>query len=249
MGLKNKVTILIGLNDVGIAVGKGLLDEGVILIAADKNKNNIDKIIEYGKSIKNEENTVGIVCDATKEEEIKSLVEQIIKKFGRIDILITNFWFSKLMPFVDVTEKLWNEILEANLKAAFRCVRAIIPHMKKSKRGKIIHILSLSGYTGAENEVPLSTASASLMGFTKAVAKEVGKNKINVNAVALPRINSESFYEIYSKEEIQKLKELIPLDSLCKPEDVVGPVKFLASKKSNHLTGEIMIVSGGQYMQ
>jgi len=150
---------------------------------------------------------------------------------------------------VEVTEQLWNEILDANLKAAFRCVRAVIPYMKKHKKGKIIHILSLSGYTGAEKEVPLSTASASLMGFTKAVAREVGKNKINVNAVALPKINSESFYEIYTKKEIEKLKNLISLKELTKPEDVVGPVIFLASEKANHLNGEIMIVSGGQYMQ
>jgi NAD(P)-dependent dehydrogenase (short-subunit alcohol dehydrogenase family) len=95
----------------------------------------------------------------------------------------------------------------------------------------------------------LSTASAALMGFTKAVAREVGKNKINVNAVAIPFVNSESFYEIYSKDEIEKLKSLVPLDELCTPEDVVGPVIFLASKKSNHVTGEIMIVSGGSYMQ
>ena len=87
------------------------------------------------------------------------------------------------------------------------------------------------------------------MGFTKAVAREVGKNKINVNAVALPKVNSESFYEIYTKEEIEKLRELIALDKLIKPEDVVDPVIFLSSDKSNNLTGEIMIVSGGQYLR
>lgn len=249
LGIKNKVTIIIGLNDVGIAISKGLLDEGAILIAADKEQKNIDSVKHYAKSTKREKKLLVQLCDATKEEEIKKLIQKTIESFGKIEILITNFWFSKLMPFIDITEELWNEILDANLKAAFRCVRAVIPIMKKAKKGKIIHVLSLSGYIGAENEVPLSTASASLMGFTKAVAKEVGKNKINVNAVALPKINSKSFYEIYTKTEIEKLKQLIPLNELCKPEDVVGPVLFLVSDKSNYLTGEIMIVSGGQYMQ
>lgn len=245
MQLKNKVAIIIGLDAIGIEVAKGLLKEGANLTVADKDQEKIDIITDYAKSIEKE--TLGIICDPTQEDQVKSVIEKTLD-YGNIDILITNFYWNKLVPFINVDEKLWDEILDKNLKAAFYCVRSVIPEMKKAKNGKIIHILSLSGCAGSINEVPLSTASASLMGFTKAVAKEVGKNKIRVNAVAVPFINAESFPEIYSEDEIEKLKKLIPLDKLCTPEDVVGPVIFLASNKSNHITGEVIIVSGGSYM-
>ena len=109
--------------------------------------------------------------------------------------------------------------------------------------------MPLIGYTGSLNEVPLSTASAALMGLTRAVAMENGNEKIRANAVAIPLVDSKSFYKIYTEDKIKKLKDNIPLGEICLPEDVVGPIIFLASHKSDYITGEIMIVSGGSYTQ
>jgi NAD(P)-dependent dehydrogenase (short-subunit alcohol dehydrogenase family) len=99
MELKNQVAILIGLNDVGIAVAKGLLDEGATLVVADKNQKNVDEVLEHAKSTNRE--TLGIICDATQEEQVQVLIKKTIEDFGKIEILVTNFWWSKLMPFVD----------------------------------------------------------------------------------------------------------------------------------------------------
>ncbi|MHA1378112.1 MAG: SDR family NAD(P)-dependent oxidoreductase [Candidatus Helarchaeota archaeon] len=248
MELKDKIAILVGLNDVGIAVAKGLINEGAALVAGDTDQGRIDIITDHAKTVNGK--AIGIICDATKDDQVKAMIQKTQEEFERIDILVTNFWESKSVPFVDVTEDFFDEVLDKNLKSVFRCIRAVIPTMRKAKYGQIIHIVPLFGYTGSTyNEVPLSTAAASLMGLTRAVAREIGRRKIRVNAVAIPPIKSESFFKMYSEESMKKNKELISLGKLCKPEDVVGPVVFLASERSSYVTGEIMIVSGGSYMQ
>jgi len=248
MELKDKVAILVGLNDVGIAVAKGLIDSGASVVVGDTEQKNIDSVTDYAKSVNGK--AIGIICDATKDDQVKSMVQKTLENFEKIDTLITNFWESKSVPFIDVTEEFFDEVLDKNLKSVFRCIRAVIPTMRKAKYGQIIHIVPLFGYTGSTyNEVPLSTAAASLMGLTRAVAREIGRRKIRVNAVAIPPIKSESFFKMYPEESMKKNKELISLGKLCRPEDVVGPVLFLASDLSSYITGEIMIVSGGSYMQ
>ncbi len=248
MELDNKVAILIGLNDVGIAVAKGLLNEGAAVAVSDTDQTKIDIIAEYAKSVSGK--ILGVICDVTKTEQVQSLIQKTLDNFKKIDILITNFWDSKSVPFIEVTEEFFSELLDKNLKSAFRCVRATVPIMKNAKYGKIIHILPLVGYTGSTlNEVPLSTASAALMGLTRAVAMEGANEKIRVNAVAIPLIDSKSFHEIYTEDLVKKTKDKIPLGEICQPKDVVGPVIFLASNRSDYITGEIMIISGGSYTQ
>ena len=255
MRLEDKVVLLIGINEVSEAISKGLLDEGAKLVIGGKSQEIANRIVEHAK--KNGRNAISLECDATNDDQIKAVVDEAISKYEKIDVLITNLWESKVTPFVDLTVNDFMDVLNKSLKAPFRCVRAVLPQMIQQKSGKIIHVTSLTGYAGSTYgkmggkipEVPLSTAASALLGFMRSVCREVGPRNITTNAVCIPIINTESFAAMYGEKAIRKSKALTSLGKVCTPEDVVGPVIFLASEESNYMSGESIIVGGGSYMQ
>ena len=181
-------------------------------------------------------------ADLTKREEIKNLVQFTIEKYHKIDILINNAGISEYKMFVDETDEDWNKIINTNLYSSFAMTQEILPSMIHNKNGCIINISSIWGIVGASMEVLYSVSKAGLNGMTKALAKELGPSNIRVNAIAPGIINTEMNNK-FSKEELNKIKEEIPLEKIGDASEIAKCIKWLI--EDNYTTGQIISINGG----
>lgn len=181
-------------------------------------------------------------ADVSKREEVKQLIEFVLKKYGKIDVLINNAGIARINMFSDVTEKEWDEIMNVNLKSAFFTIQEVLPSMIHQKKGLIINISSIWGLVGASCEAVYSASKAGLDGLTKSLAKELGLSNIRVNGIAPGIIdtNMNSNLDEKIKKEIEKE---IPLGKIGKPEDIYKCAKWLI--EDDYTTGQIISPNGG----
>lgn len=190
---------------------------------------------------------VAVKGDVSVPADAQSLVEQTVKTYGRIDILVNNAGITKDTLMMRMSESDWDSVLDTNLKGAYLCAKAALRPMLKSKGGRIINISSVSGQAGSGGQTNYSAAKAGLIGFTKALAREVGSRSITVNAVA-PGFIETDMTNVLAEEFKKKILEQIPLERIGKPEDVAEAVAFLASDAANYITGQVLAVNGGMVM-
>lgn len=183
-------------------------------------------------------------ADLSKEEEIEKMFLEIEKNYGFVDVLINNAAVAQQKLFLDTSFKDWNEIFSVNLFSMFFCCKKILPNMIKNKKGKIINISSVWGEVGASMETIYSSSKAAVIGFTKALAKEVALSGVNVNAIA-PGVVKTDMLNGLNEEEITLLKEQIPSGRIGDPLDVANVALFLADEKSSYINGEIIDVGSG----
>jgi NAD(P)-dependent dehydrogenase (short-subunit alcohol dehydrogenase family) len=186
--------------------------------------------------------------NVTNETEVVSATEMVVKEFGRIDILVNNAGISRHKPIEEMTLDLWNEVIDINLKGTFLCCKAVIPVMKKQKRGKIINIASLGARTGRPGVgVNYAASKAGVIAITQTLAKEVGPSGIYVNAIAPGPILTEQTRQ-YPPEVFAtwNVGRAIPKDGL--PEDVADGAIFLASGRSDWITGITLDLNGGIFI-
>ncbi len=222
-------------------------------IARQLARNNMKVVANYNQSekeakelkeeLEKENIMIDIVkADITRREEAKKLVQFALQKYNKIDILINNVGISEYKLFTDETDEDWKRIMDTNLYSAFVMSQEVIPNMIHNKVGCIINISSIWGVTGASLEVLYSTSKAGLNGMTKALAKELGPSNIRVNAIA-PGIIQTSMNNKFSKEELEEIKEEIPLEKIGKTEDIAKCVKWLI--EDSYTTGQIISINGG----
>ncbi len=214
-------------------------------------ENGFNVVINYNSSerqaielLSEIKNAIAIKADVSNRKEVFNMINKAISAFGGIDILINNAAIASQMLFQDISEEEWDRIFDINVKGAFNCTQAVLPHMLHKKSGKIINISSIWGITGASCEVHYSASKAALIGFTKALAKELGPSGITVNCVAPGVINTEMNSNI-PKDAMDTLKEETPLGKIGSPEDIANTIFFLASKKADFITGQIISPNGG----
>jgi 3-oxoacyl-[acyl-carrier protein] reductase len=181
-------------------------------------------------------------ADVSKRKEVKELVEFCIEKFKRIDVLINNAGISQIKPFTDITDEDWNNIIQVNLTSAFYTSQECLRYMIKEKNGCIINISSIWGKTGASCEVHYSVSKAGLDGLTKSLAKELGPSNIRVNGIA-PGIIDTRMNNDLTKEDIESIKEEIPLEKIGNVVDIAKCVKWLI--EDEYTTGQIIGINGG----
>lgn len=170
--------------------------------------------------------------------------EEIVKTFGRVDILVSNAGVRSDQLLVRMKPEEWDTVIHTNLSGMFHCARAAARTMLRQRWGRIIAITSVVGLTGNAGQTNYAASKAGLIGFTKALAKELGPRGITVNAVA-PGFIETDMTRVLSDTQRQALLQHIPLGSLGTPEDVAACVLFLASEEARYITGEVVSVSGG----
>ena len=218
-------------------------------------KHNYNVIINYNTSedeakkievdlIKQGANALAIKADVSRQDEVKEMFGVINDTFGDIHVLINNAGISSQNLFTDVAEEEWDKIFDVNIKGIFNCTQLALKSMIKNHFGKIINISSIWGLTGASCEVAYSATKAAVIGFTKALAKEVGPCNINVNAVA-PGVIDTQMNKNISVEIMCDLKEQTPLGVIGTGEDVAQTILFLASDNSKFITGQVISPNGG----
>ncbi|MBQ9298196.1 MAG: 3-oxoacyl-ACP reductase FabG [Clostridia bacterium] len=195
-----------------------------------------EELTNYGKTVEIYK------ADVSKKDDVKKLVEFTLNKFGKIDVLVNNAGISEIIPFAEMEEENWDNMINNNLKSVYLMTKEVIESMIHNKYGHIINISSVWGISGASCEVHYSAAKAGIIGFTKALAQEMGPSNIKVNSIAPGIINTDMNKEL-SKEEIEEIQEDIPIGEIGKVEDVAKTAVFLA--ESDYITGEVIRVDGG----
>ena len=183
-------------------------------------------------------------ADFTKEDEVKSLAERVLARFGRIDILVNNAGIAYQNLFQLADEKKIKEVMDINLMSALSLTKEILPTMISAKWGRVINISSMWGISGASCEVHYSTAKSALIGFTKALAKEVGPSGITVNCVAPGFIDTKMNGNL-DEEAVKEIIDCTPVGRAGTGADVAELVRFLADDKAEFITGQVISVDGG----
>lgn len=218
---------------IGKEIAKKLQEDGYFVIANSKNT-----------EIPNTETEISYRADVSNSADVANMIDEIIKKYGKIDVLINNAGIAQQKLFTDISEDEWDAMMNNNLKSMFLVTKAVLPHMIHEKCGTIVNISSIWGMVGASCEVHYSTAKAGVIGFTKALAKEVAPSNIRVNCVAPGVIKTDMLHE-FSEEDLKDLAEETPLERLGTPEDIAQAVSFLVSEKASFITGQIISPNGG----
>lgn len=238
----NKIAIVTGASrGIGREIAKQLAKNNIKVIA---NYHHSEKeAITLKEELEKENIVIDIVkADLSKREEAHQLVQFVLEKYHKIDILINNAGISEYKIFTEETDEDWNKIINTNLYSAFVMSQEVIPNMIHHKSGCIINISSIWGMVGASLEVLYSISKAGMNGMTKALAKELGPSNIRVNAIA-PGIIDTKMNDKFSTEEIEQIKEEIPLEKMGETTDVAKCVKWLI--EDNYTTGQIISINGG----
>lgn len=240
--MEKKVIIVTGASrGIGREIAKTLAREGNTVIA---NYNNSQ---EKAEQLKNELLAEGIEidifkCDVSNREEVKSMVDFTINKYGRIDVLVNNAGVDREKLFVDITDEEWDYIMKNNLYSVFCCTQEVIKYMLPQMSGSIINISSIYATNGGACDVHYSSAKAGINGMTKALAKEFGLSNIRVNSIAPGAILTDMTSNV-SDEDWEEVKKEIPLGRIGLPSDIAKCVKWLV--EDEYTTGQIIEINGG----
>jgi 3-oxoacyl-[acyl-carrier protein] reductase len=186
--------------------------------------------------------------DVSSESSVADMVKRTVKQFGAIDVLVNDAGIYPAVPIEQMTTELWDRVIGTNLTGTFLCSRAAVPIMLEKKQGRIINVSSSTAFRGARNAVHYAASKAGIIGFTKALALELAPTGITVNAVCPGLTDTAQPRGHMTDEELYSKKTRIPLDRIAQPEDIVGPVLFLASDRARQVTGQTIFVNGGDLM-
>ncbi len=242
--MKNLTAIVTGASrGIGRCIAKTFAENGYNVVI------NYSKSEEKALELKKELTENGFNCETFKADignhiESKALIDFCIEKYGNIDVLVNNAGISQIKLFTDITPDEWNNMVHTNLTGVFNCTQNAIKEMIKQHSGNIINISSMWGQTGASCEVHYSAVKAGVIGMTKALAKEMGLSGIRVNCIA-PGVIMTDMMKGFSNEELDMIKEEIPLNRFGTPQDIADLALFLASDKAKNITGQVIASNGG----
>ncbi len=244
--LAGKVAIVTGAGrNIGRAIALALADAGAsIVVNARNNKAEAEAVareIEAGGG-----KALAHMGDVANAADVQAMVETAVRHFGRIDILVNNAALRREKPFGQMSYAEWREIMNVTLDGAFHCVKACLPHLKKSGEGTIINIGGLSAHTGARDRAHVVTAKAGIIGFTRALAHDLASDRINVNCVVPGLIGTPR-----PKDQPEPAHHLIHhtlTGERGRPEDVAAAVRFLCGPAARYINGQVIHSNGGAYL-
>ncbi|ACK42224.1 MULTISPECIES: 3-oxoacyl-[acyl-carrier-protein] reductase [Dictyoglomus] len=242
--LKDRVALVTGgSRGIGRAIVLSFAKEGAkVLINYKGNEKAAMETLEEVKKIGGEGEV--FKADVSIEEEVDKMFNFVLEKWGRLDILVNNAGITRDNLLIRMKSEEWDQVINTNLKGVFYCTRSAVKIMLKQRYGRIINISSVIGLRGNIGQANYAAAKAGIIGFTKAVAKEVASRGITVNAVA-PGFILTDMTEVLSEEMKKKALEEIPMGRFGDPKDVASAVKFLASDEAGYITGVVLSIDGG----
>jgi len=230
---------------IGCALVKKFILDGYFVIGQyNLNTAGIDKLREELSSLGRSDYFFAVKADFNNYDEIKEMLKTINKSFKHIDVLINNAGIGLYKQITDTTEREWDKVFNVNMKSVYLITNGILSGMIDKKKGKIVNVSSVWGSVGASMEVAYSASKAAVIGYTKALAKEVAPSGITVNCVC-PGVIDTPINARFSAEDMNVLKEETPLGRIGNPEDVAELIYFLSTEKSDFITGQIITCDGG----
>jgi len=231
-GIGRAIALRLARDGARIAIGDLLREEGL----------NTQKEVEEAGS-----EAMFIALDVSDEASVKDAVAQVESRWGHIDILANNAGITRDRLLLRLSEQDWDAVLDVNLKGAYLCSRAVLPLMLRQRWGRIVGTASVVGLAGNPGQTNYAASKAGLIGFTKALAREVATRNITVNAVAPGYIETQMVQTLSEKVQEAILGQ-IPMGRFGTPEDVAGVVAFLCSEEASYITGHVINVDGGMVM-
>lgn len=241
--LKDKVACVTGgTAGIGEAIAKLFAAQGAKVAIVGNNR-------ERGEALLKELGGQGAFyqADVASSQQVQAFMKQLLEHFGRLDILVNNAGITKDQLLIKMSEQDWEQVLDVNVKSCYNLCHASVRSMMRHRSGKIINISSVVGLTGNAGQVNYAASKAAILGFTKALAKELASRNIQVNCIA-PGFIETRMTETLSEAQKEMLMAQIPLGKMGKPIDVAHMALFLASELSNYITGVTIPVDGGMVM-
>jgi 3-oxoacyl-[acyl-carrier protein] reductase len=256
LGLSGKVVVVMASSKgLGKATAMEFAKENAIVIISSRSQEVLAQTKTEIQQQTGNDNIHLRVCDMSKEHDIASLFQFVVQKFGRIDVLINNTGGPKAGGFSAVNDDDWYDAFDRNLLSYIRTARAVLPHMKKQRFGRIINISSSSTKEVIDGLILSNTFRAGMVGFSKTLAREVASDNIMVNTVGPGRIATDRVAELNQiaaerqnvsiEKIIQKSESEIPIGHFGDPEEFAKIVVFLASSANSYLTGQSLVIDGG----
>jgi len=247
MELSGKVAVVTGAaRGIGRAVALTLAGLGANVVVNDVG--NVEAAEETAQLVRGLGVQARVIqADVADQEQVDTMMQQVLQEFGRIDILVNNAGITRDNLLPRMREQDWDAVMNINLKGAYHCTKAAMRPMLKARWGRIINIASVVGVSGNAGQSNYAASKAGLIGFTKSLAKEFGSRNITVNAVA-PGYIATDMTDNLSEENKAHLLSTVPLNRLGTTDDVAKAVAFLASDWAGYITGHVLLVDGGMAM-
>ena len=246
MSLENEVALVTGASrGIGRAIAEALAREGARVIGTATTQTGAEQVSTHFAELG--VGGLGAVLNVAEADSVDSLMRQVGEDHGTITILVNNAGVTRDNLLLRMKEEEWTTVLDTDLTSLYRMCKACVRGMMKARRGRIVNITSVVGAMGNAGQSNYAAAKAGVMGFTKALARELASRSITVNAVAPGFIETDMTRALPEQQRLA-LQSEIPLQRLGAPEDVAAVVAFLASPAAGYITGETIHVNGGMYM-
>lgn len=250
--LTEKVAVVTGgARGLGRSLSMTLAKQGAKVVIADvlveEARKTAQDIVQDGGQ------ATAVTADVTDLNSIKSMLDRVHEVYGLVDILVNNAGWDKMSPFSETTPAFWDKVIAINYKGVLNCVYAVMGDMVARNSGKIINIASDAGRVGSSGEAVYSGAKGAVIAFSKAMARELARNQVNVNVVCPGPLETPLTEEMKQESALAvkifaSMDKIIPLRRMGTPQDIAGAVVFLASEEASFITGQVLSVSGGLTM-
>jgi len=244
--LEGKKAVVTGAaQGIGQAIAESLAQAGADVVVADLDVGRCQDTVDRVK--KHNRQALAVSTNVAKWDDVKALVDQVVKDWGRIDIFVNNAGITRDGLVVRMKEEDWNAVIQVNLTGTFYCIKAALGPMSKQRYGRIINMASVVGVMGNAGQANYAASKAAVIGLTKTIAREYASRNITVNAVAPGFINT-AMTQGLGEDVKEMLSKQIPLGRLGEPGDIAEAVRFLASDAASYITGQVLHVNGGMHM-
>ncbi len=246
MVLEGKKAVVTGAaQGIGQAIAESLARAGADVVVADLDAGRCQETIDRVK--RHNRQALAISTNVAQWVDVKALVDQVVKAWGRIDIFVNNAGITRDGLVVRMKDEDWNAVLQVNLTGTFYCTKAVLGPMSKQRYGRIINMASVVGVMGNAGQANYAASKAAVIGLTKTIAREYASRNITVNAVA-PGFIDTAMTQALGEDVRTELAKQIPLGRLGEPNDIAEAVRFLASDAASYITGQVLHVNGGMHM-
>jgi len=243
---RDQVALVVGgAQGIGKAIAVRLGREGARVVIADIDRptmaRTVSELSDEGVRARQ------LLCDVRKPRQVNRMAEQVVRWHGGVDVLMYIAGVGKTVPFTRTDERHWDWTVDTNLKGAFLASRAVVPHMIKRRRGKLVFMASTNSWDAEAELAPYNASKAGVFLLAKTLARELGPYGINSNAVGPGLIRTRLTAPLLKDRKfMRKYQNLIPLGRVGEPEDIAGPATFLASRDADYVNGVLLFVDGGQ---
>ncbi|WP_214659045.1 SDR family NAD(P)-dependent oxidoreductase [Candidatus Formimonas warabiya] len=243
MKLKGKIALIPGgTAGIGEQIALAFAREGATVIVASRNQERVDRV---SKAIKAIGTGGGLVADITKKDQVDKMISQVVKEYGKVDIMLNSAGFYPATPVTQISPEEWQMVMDINLTGPFYCAQAAAKEMVKQKYGRIIFITSGQGLRGVPLMAHYSGAKGGLIALARAMAAELGPYGITVNTIAAGLTTTDMVNNNLPPQLLEAVAQNVPVKRLAVPEEYNGAAILLASEDGSYITGETLAVDGG----